>query len=66
VKPIKLYGRSAPSWFTPYHIDMDIKEPYNIHVWMVCYMWMFVSYVLFFYRNDSRGAYNTIGGYIPR
>lgn len=65
MKVIKIYGRDAPDWFGPYNIDLDIKEPYNMHLWLAVYMWMFMSYVLFFYRKRPI-TYNTIGSIIPR
>lgn len=60
MKPIRIYSREAPDWFTPYKIDLDIKEPYNIHLWFAVYMLQLFSFILFF-RRKKTGGFNTIG-----
>ena len=61
MRPIKIYHRRAPDWFTPYHEDLDIEAPYNIHVWFASYMWLYVANILFF-RNKKSAIFSTIGG----
>ena len=60
MKPIKVYHRDTPEWFTPYRLDMDIKEPYNIHVWHAAYMWLFYTRIVFFWRR-RKSSFMSIG-----